>query len=155
MIKKEIILKRGRINDKLDELLKFHEELMEDLPSEDEFTENRLSRRGIEKTIELIADDILDVALIIISNKGLEKPEDSREAIKVLEKNSILTPELAGKIQDLISFRNLLVHRYGKIDENLEFQNIKENQGDIISFVDKIEVFLEKEEKEKLKKKQK
>ena len=46
--------------------------------------------RGIEKTVELIADLIVDIALIIISEAGFNKPEDSRGAITVLEKNQIL-----------------------------------------------------------------
>jgi uncharacterized protein YutE (UPF0331/DUF86 family) len=93
----------------------------------------------------LIADVIIDIALIIISEKGFDKPEDSRDAIRVLEKNEVLNKNLSGKIQDLIFFRNLLVHRYGKIDENLEFNNLKENHEDIILFAKEIEKFLVKE----------
>lgn len=145
MIKKTKLLDKGRINDKLDGLIKYYEELMEDLPSREEFKEERLVRRGIDKTIELIADAIIDIALMIISEKGFDKPEDSRDAIGVLEKNKVLNKNLSGKIQDLISFRNLLVHRYGKIDENLEYDNLQENHEDIVLFVKEIEKFLTKE----------
>ena len=142
MIKKVIHLKEGRITEKLDDLVNYHEELMEDLPSKDDFIEDRLSRRGIEKTIELIADLIVDITLIIISEAGFDKPEDSRSAILILEKNKLLSENISKKIQDFVSFRNLLVHRYGKIDENMEFNNIKENHRDVLDFVKEIKNFL-------------
>ena len=128
-----------RINEKLDELVKLHDELVEELPNKKEFLSTRILRRGIEKTIQLIADGVIDVSMMIISEKGLEKPMDSRGAITVLQKNKILSKSLAGKIKDLISFRNLLVHLYGKIDENEEYQNIKENHEDILKFVEAVE----------------
>jgi len=120
MIQKEKMPEKARIEEKLDDLLKYYEELLEDLPQKKEFKEKRLARRGIEKTLELIADTIIDISLIIISSKGLEKPQDSRDSINILEKNKIITSSLSAKIKDLISFRNLLVHRYGKIDEEMK-----------------------------------
>ena len=69
---------------------------------------------------------------------------DSRGAIEELYKNKIINQNLKEKVADLISFRNLLVHRYGKIDEKLEFENIKENHEDILEFVKRIELFNKK-----------
>ncbi len=142
MIQKTKLSSNDRIKDKLDELVSYHRELVEDLPEKNEFKQERLVKRGIEKTIELIADTIVDIALIIISERGLKKPEDSRDAISILEESKILTFKLAGKIKNLVSFRNLLVHRYGKIKEDLEYENISENQEDIILFVKEIEADL-------------
>lgn len=150
MIKKIRLPANGKLIAKLDELVKYSEELNEDLPGKEEFKAGRLVRRGIEKTLELIADTITDIALIIISEKNFEKPEDSRDAIRVLEKNKVLSKDLSPKIQDLLSFRNLLVHRYGRIDEELEFNNISENQEDIVLFVKEIEIFLKKDKKWKI-----
>ena len=67
-----------RIEDKLDELFRYHKELIEDLPAKKDFKKERIIRRGVEKTVELIADTILDIALMIISGEGFEKPEDSK-----------------------------------------------------------------------------
>ena len=142
MIKKNKVVEDGRITEKLDQLIGYHQELLEDLPTKTEFKNERLTRRGIEKTIEMIADLIIDIALIIISEKGLEKPEDSRDAIRVLAKNKVLSKNTSNNVQDLISFRNLLVHRYGKIDDNLEFDNIKNNHKDVILFVKEVEGWL-------------
>ena len=128
-----------RIKEKLDEIIILHEELLEDLPSYLEFSSERVLRRGIEKTIELIADSIIDAALMVISLRGLPKPASSRDAIALLEKHGLLGKTLSHSIADLVSFRNLLVHRYGKVDMKEEYENIRECHEDILSFVKSVE----------------
>jgi len=128
----------ARLKQKLGDLVILHEELMEDLPDMEEFMEKRLARRGIEKTIQLIADAMVDVAYMIISERGYARPADGRDAISVLEKEKVLSTKLAAKIKELISFRNLLVHRYGVVNEKQEFENISENHSDVLDFVREI-----------------
>jgi len=52
--------------------------------------------------------------------------------------------DLSERVKDLVSFRNLLVHRYGKIDENREFKSIVEGTPDISLFVSCVIKFLKK-----------
>lgn len=134
----------SRIKEKLDDIITYYHELMNDFPTEHEFKENRLARRGIEKTVELIAESVLDVTMMLISSKGIEKPQDSRTSIALLEKHGILSKKLSLKLQDFISFRNLLVHRYARVDEEQEYETIDENHEDILHFVEEIELFLKK-----------
>lgn len=137
----------NRIKDKLDKIVNLHEELMRHFPSvEEEFREKNFQRMGIEKIIEVIVEYIINIALMIISEKSLEKPKDNRDTIAVLEKYNYLSAPLSKKLQDLASFRNLLVHQYAKIDEKREYHDISENHEDIISFVKEIEEFVKKEE---------
>jgi|SRR3989338_9415278 len=142
MIQKTRFPEKARVEEKLAELVRYYQDLLEDLPSEEDFFGERLSRRGIEKTMELIADAIIDLALILVSSQGFEKPADSREAITILEKNKVLSSPLAAKIKDLISFRNLIVHRYGKIEPHKEYTSISENHKDIPLFVKEIQRYV-------------
>lgn len=140
----ELFLKK--LEDKLDRILDLHKELMKHFPSDEgEFKEKNFQRMGIEKIIEVIAEYVIDICLIIISEKGLEKPNDNRDTIAVLEKYKHLTAPLSKKLQDLASFRNLLIHQYAKIDQKREYHNISENHEDIIHFVKEIEEFIKKE----------
>ena len=59
---------------------------------------------------------------ILISELDLEKPEDSKSAMDIISKNSIINKDLAAKLKNLISFRNLIVHRYAKINNVLCLQ---------------------------------
>ena len=143
-MKKLSVMHLQKLRDKLDQLSTYYAELIEDLPNEEEFLRERMPRRAVEKTIELIADTILDVASIIISAQGFEKPKEASESVMVLSKHGILSKNLMLKIQDLIRFRNLLVHQYAKIDEKREYENIAENHPDILAFVKEIEKFVKK-----------
>lgn len=131
----------------MDSISCYYDELKEDFPSEEEFSRERIPRRALEKTIELIADAVVDVAMIVISAKGLEKPKESCDSIAVLAKSGILSSALADKMKDFIRFRNLLVHQYAKVDEHREFETIRDNHEDIIKFLKEIELFVRTEEK--------
>lgn len=43
-------------------------------------------------------------------------------------------------------FRNIVVHRYGKIDDKLAFEILKENIRDFYDFIRRVEESLEDEE---------
>ena len=47
-------------------------------------------------------------------------------------------------ISPFISFRNLLVHRYGKVDEKQEYVNTSENHTNVLDFLREIKLFIKK-----------
>ena len=133
---------KEKINNKLDELSSYYDELMEDFPKKKEFTGNRLARRGIEKTIELIADTIIDISNILISELKLKKPADSRSSIDTISEKEVISKKLCSRIKDLISFRNIIAHRYAKLDNEEEFEHIDENHEDIEKFIEEVDKFV-------------
>lgn len=48
------------------------------------------------------------------------------------------------KLRLMKGFRNILVHRYGKIDDTLAFKILTESISDFYDFIKEIEKFLEK-----------
>ena len=51
-----------------------------------------------------------------------------------LEKKRIISKKLTDKIIEMKGFRNILVHRYGDINDKQAFETIKENLDDFVSF---------------------
>ena len=137
-------MKQQKLKEKLDEIVSYYDEFLEDFPKESVFEEERLVRRGIEKTVELMADAIIDAAMTLISMDNMNKPKDSREAIRLLEEKGVLSRKTSLKVQDFISFRNLLVHRYARIDESKEYQSLSTEHQDIIAFVKEVETYLKR-----------
>ena len=137
-------MKQQKLKEKLDEIVSYYDEFLEDFPKESVFEEERLVRRGIEKTVELMADAIIDAAMTLISMDNMIKPKDSREAIRLLEEKGVLSRKTSLKVQDFISFRNLLVHRYARIDESKEYQSLSTEHQDIIAFVKEVETYLKR-----------
>ena len=50
------------------------------------------------------------------------------------------------KLRAMRGFRNIVVYRYGKIDDKIAFEILKENLLDFYVFIKRIEEFLENEE---------
>jgi len=128
----------------LNELQSYLIELEEDLPDiMDDYLVQRITRRACESTFQLACQDVLDICNLIIAGKGLTLPKDNRDAISKLTENKIIPEKLSPRLQDMISFRNLLVHRYGKVDDNRVYVHLKEETDDLYRFIEVIEEFIE------------
>jgi uncharacterized protein YutE (UPF0331/DUF86 family) len=133
-----------RIRDKLSELQSYLIELEEDIPdSMDEYLEQRMTKRACERTFQLASEDVLDICNLIIAGRGFMLPKDNRDAIGKLTENKIIPEKLSSRLQDMVSFRNLLVHRYGKVDDNRVYLHLKEETIDLYKFIEVIENFIE------------
>lgn len=133
-----------RIRDKLSELQSYLIELEEDIPdSMDEYLEQRITKRACERTFQLACEDVLDICNLIIAGRGFMLPKDNRDAIGKLTENKIIPEKLSSGLQDMVSFRNLLVHRYGKVDDNRVYLHLKEETIDLYKFIEAIDDFIE------------
>lgn len=136
-----------RIKDKLSELQVYIAELSEDMPDEEEeYLGERLTRRACERTFQLACEALLDVCNLIIAGKGLGLPKDNRDAIRKLADNKIIPKKLGARLEDMVGFRNLLVHRYGKVDDSRAYHFLKEEADDLYEFAESIEMLISKEE---------
>lgn len=133
-----------RIKDKLSELQSYLIELEEDIPdSMDEYLKQRITKRACERTFQLACEDVLDICNLIIAGRGFMLPKDNRDAIGKLTENKIIPEKLSYRLQDMVSFRNLLVHRYGKVDDNRVYLHLKEETIDLYKFIEVIDGFIE------------
>jgi len=133
-----------RIKDKLSELKVYIMELDEDIPEdEEEYIEERVPRRACERTFQLACEDVLDICNLIIAGKALGLPKDNRDAIRKLSDNKIIPMKLSARLEDMVSFRNLLIHRYSKVDDSRAYHYLKEEIADISDFILTIEKLIE------------
>jgi len=94
---------------------------------------------GSAKYYLIVAIEIvIDIAHHIIAEYRLRRPEDYSDSIKVLEESDYLTPELSEKLQEMIKFRNLLVHMYAKVDDERVYRYLIENLRDFSEFAQAI-----------------
>ena len=119
----------------------------EHLPdSFEDFSSMGLVKDGMYKRIEFAVETVFDICAIINTDLELGIPSDDEDIVENLVKNDILSEEMRTKLKAMKGFRNILVHRYGKIDDKLAFNLLKENLRDFYVFIKRIEVFLENEE---------
>lgn len=130
--------------------MKLNPDLVRARCTEIEESVSRLERfRGLSREQFFADQDTLDLAcyrLLVaieaalalcyhVSAKRLRKvPEEYAECFEMLRDAGILPAELAGRLQQMARFRNLLVHMYWKIDYGQVFDVLHQNLDDLRAF---------------------
>jgi len=109
----------------------------------EEFKKLGLIKDGIYKKIEVSIQEIINICSIINSDLKIGIPSNRDEIISALENKKVLSKELAKKIRELKGFRNFLVHRYGRIQDEIAYEDIKEGFDDFTLFNEEIMKFLD------------
>lgn len=126
----------------MEESLKLVEKYLPD--TFEEFSNLELVKDGIYKRLEFCIENIFDICAIINTDLELGIPESDENIIDNLTRNKIINNKLAEKLKSMRGFRNILVHRYGRINDELAFEIINEHLQDFYDFIEKIEKFIEK-----------
>lgn len=100
---------------------------------------------GIERGLQISIECIIDISNVIISSLDMEKPDTYRQSILFLEKQQILPKDFAKEIANMISFRNILVHDYMRVDEKIMIDILKNRLGDFVRYINYINTWIEKE----------
>ena len=127
--------------DVIDRNLRFLEEIKTLSP--EQFVESYRDVQAAKHSLLEIMEACIDIANYIISVAGFRRAEEYSEMFKVLKEEGVIGKELATKLEDMARFRNLLVHRYGEIDNRKVLEIIKHNLKDIEEFEKEIEKFIE------------
>jgi len=127
--------------DVIDRNLRFLEEIKTLSP--EQFVESYRDVQAAKHSLLEIMEACIDIANYIISVEGFRRAEEYSEMFKVLKEEGVIGKELATKLEDMARFRNLLVHRYGEIDNRKVLEIIKHNLKDIEEFEKEIEKFIE------------
>lgn len=61
----------------------------------------------------------IDIAHIIISEKGYKLPTSYKESFMILNRNKVISADLAEKISKMIGFRNIAVHNYQNLSPEI------------------------------------
>ena len=140
-------LRAELIRSKLADIEESVDLVAENLPqSFEEFSQLGLVKDGIYKRMEFAIENIIDICSIISADLHLSVPESEESFVENLVKKGILTQKLADKTRRMKGFRNIIVHRYGRIDDLLAHKILTEHMDDIYEFIESIERFLDKTE---------
>jgi uncharacterized protein YutE (UPF0331/DUF86 family) len=89
---------------------------------------------GIERGIQICIECIIDIANVIISVSGKEKPDTYREIMLKMSDLGIVSEKFSKKLANMAGFRNILVHDYTKIDEEIIINILKNDINDFIKY---------------------
>lgn len=142
---KKKVLREEIIKSKLAKISDTLDVIEENLPKDfDEFENSRLIRDAVYKEIEFSIETILDICNIINKDLSLGIPETEETIINNLEKKKIFSKSVINLIIEMKKFRNILIHKYGEIDDELAFETIRDGLKDIEFIIKEVEIFLKK-----------
>ncbi|RMG05059.1 MAG: DUF86 domain-containing protein [Nitrospirae bacterium] len=139
------MIDRHFIEQKLSNIQNYYDEIEQLFSYTDEEIKNDFIKlRAVERILQLIVDEIIDINNHIIRYQPLKLPPDFQSTFMILAENRIIPEDFAKKIAPVVGLRNRLVHRYEKIDLDLLLHTIRRNREDFKEYSRYILYFLEK-----------
>ena len=94
------------------------------------------ARAFVERYLHLAIEAVCDIANHIVSYERWREPHGYRDLFEVLSDNGVIPKEYLNKFQNMAAFRNILVHRYNKIEDEVVFGIFRNRLGDFRLFAD-------------------
>jgi uncharacterized protein YutE (UPF0331/DUF86 family) len=107
------------------------------------YLENKLIRRAVERTLHLAVQVCLDIGQHLIAQRGFRMPEDNKDVFVVLGDEGVISEDLLPRLVTMAQFRNLIVHDYARIDNQVVFGILKRRLGDLDAFAQAIVRYLQ------------
>jgi uncharacterized protein YutE (UPF0331/DUF86 family) len=99
------------------------------------YKEDYRTRAFVERYLQLCIEKVIDIGNHFVSFHRWREPDGYRDLFHVLHENGIIPEEHLKTFQNMVSFRNLLVHRYEKTDNEVIFGIFKRRLSDFDLFI--------------------
>ena len=76
-----------------------------------------------------------------LRDRRIEHPADNGDAVRLLGEHGVCTPALARSIRQAVGFRNVLVHDYIRVNDDIVVGRLKA-LGDLDDFVSQVATFV-------------
>jgi uncharacterized protein YutE (UPF0331/DUF86 family) len=103
-------------------------------------------QRIIERTLQMMIETCADTAEHIISDKGYRVPTSYADTFAVLHENRILNSDLFAIMEKMARFRNIIVHRYDRVDAEIIVGIVRKNLNDFLRYKEAIVTMLKTDE---------
>lgn len=124
-------LRLKRYHDKINYIV----DNIEDLPID---TKNKFEKRGIFYSIQTAIESMVDLIAMLIKDFGVQVKDDEINITTIVKKRN-LNPELGVKLKKANGLRNILVHRYNEIDEQIILDSVDEIKELLYQWLDIVE----------------
>jgi uncharacterized protein YutE (UPF0331/DUF86 family) len=132
-----------RICAKLDKLRIYYTELKSfSSISLDEYIKNSIYRRAIERTMQLIVECATDINNMLLKMHGNKGAVDYFNSFIDIAEQDIIPIEFALKIAPSTGLRNILVHEYEEINDEVVYNSIKTCLQYYLEYMDLINQYL-------------
>jgi uncharacterized protein YutE (UPF0331/DUF86 family) len=91
--------------------------------------------RFVEHSLQLAIQAALDVSSHVVSDQRLGEPQTNRDVFRLLGRAGVLSVDLAGRLERMAGFRNVIVHMYEDVNLAIVRDVVEHHLGDLLEFV--------------------
>lgn len=99
--------------------------------------------RGIKYSFIAAIEACVDIAHHLCATAGWGPPADNGDAMRLLGEHGVLGRDLATELRKAVGFRNVLVHDYADVDENIVLARLG-NPGALRDFASGVAEYLQR-----------
>lgn len=133
---------RERVLAKLDELETHLGELRSIAPSRFEEYLPIEKRRASERLLQISVEAVIDTCALLVTGLRLGLPAEEDDLFERLARRGVVSATTVQTLRRMKGLRNLLVHEYGRVDDRLVFETIRDRLGDFEAFEGEVLAFL-------------
>lgn len=111
---------------------------IDDLPKK---PKNKFEKRAIFYSIQTSIESMIDIVAMVIKDLGIQVKDDELNITTIVKERN-LNPELGEKLKKANGLRNILVHRYNEIDEQIILDSVDEIKDLLYQWLDIVEMTL-------------
>ena len=128
------MLDKERVLAKIDELEGYLRELEQVKPASLEEYKKIEKKRSSERLLQLSIECMIDICALMVTGLRLGLPSEEDDLFERLEQAGIISPLMKETLRKMKAFRNILVHEYGRIDDQLVYELLQNKLGDFDTF---------------------
>ena len=135
---------RDRVLAKLDELDGYLRELRAVAPERFEDYRRTEKRRSCERLIQISLEAVIDVCSLLVAGLRLGLPAEEDDLFEKLARQGAVSASMAATLRRMKGLRNLLVHEYGRVNDEIVFETVRSRLGEFDAFKSEVLAFLTK-----------
>ena len=89
---------------------------------------------SIVLNLQRACETVTDIAMYVVSTRKLGIPQTKKEAFELLKKENLISSDVCDNMKNMIGFRNIAIHDYKQIDEEILQDVIENHLTDLIEF---------------------
>lgn len=139
------MIDRDRLLAKLDELDGYLRELRSVAPEQLEEYLKVEKKRACERLLQVSVEAVIDACGLLVTGLRLGVPGEEDDLFEKLARRGAISASMAGTLRRMKGLRNLLVHEYGRVNDEIVFETARHRLGDFDAFKREVLAFLREE----------
>ncbi len=112
---------------------------IKDLPID---PKNKFEKRGIFYSLQTAIESIMDLIAMLVKDLGIQVKDDASNISEIVKKKD-LELEIGEQLKKANGLRNILVHRYNDIDEQIIMNSVDPVKNLLFKWLDIVEGILD------------